>query len=126
MLNNTLKVYGEDLATVNFADIPSTYYYGDVVPLGNTQGALVVNIFAVGDWDITSNLSIVLQHSDEKDGVFETLYTQAYHDGQKATDGELVDTMVLFAKAKKYARIKVINNQNTVGGVKVSFGYLPR
>ena len=47
MLNNILKVYGEDLASgaLNQAAIAA----GDAVAAGSTQGALCVNAFAVGD-----------------------------------------------------------------------------
>ena len=51
MLNNILKVYGEDLAAgaLNQASIAT----GTGIAAGSTQGALCVNAFAVGRWPLT-------------------------------------------------------------------------
>ena len=62
MLNNILKVYGEDLASgaLNQAAIAA----GDAVAAGSTQGALCVNAFAVGDVATAAAVTITVKHSE--------------------------------------------------------------
>ena len=79
MLNNILKVYGEDLAAgaLNQASIAA----GTGIAAGSTQGALCVNAFAVGDVSATSAVTITVKHSDSENGSFADLLTMTIDAG---------------------------------------------
>jgi hypothetical protein len=126
MLNNTIKVYGEDLVVTDFSEVPEGGLTGGTIRIGDTQGALVVNVFAKGDVSLSSNVSIALWHSDSEDGSYDSLFTQSISSGVTAKDGELLDTLTFTADAKSFLKATVISAQTNTGGVRVCLGYWPR
>ena len=124
MLNNILKVYGEDLAAgaLNQASIAA----GTGIAAGSTQGALCVNAFAVGDVSATSAVTITVKHSDSENGSFADLLTMTIDAGSTFADGELMATATLPADVKAYVTAAVASATGNSGSIRVTLGYLPR
>lgn len=124
MLNNILKVYGEDLVN---GDLASASVAGDnAVSAGSTMGALCVNVFAKGDVDLKDNVSVEIKHSDTENGIYSNLLNIEVSAGKKFTDGELMGTATLPQDVKAYVMGNVTSASTNVGGIRVTLGYLAR
>ena len=124
MLNNILKVYGEDLASgaLNQASIAA----GTGIAAGSTQGALCVNAFAVGDVATTAAVTITVKHSDSESESFTDLLTMSVAADQSFADGDLMATATLPADVKSYVTAAVASAAGNSGSIRVTLGYLPR
>ena len=124
MLNNILKVYGEDLASgaLNQASIAA----GTGIAAGSTQGALCVNAFAVGDVATTAAVTITVKHSDSESESFTVLLTMSVAADQSFADGDLMATATLPADVKSYVTAAVASATGNSGSIRVTLGYLPR
>ena len=124
MLNNILKVYGEDLASgaLNQASIAA----GTGIAAGSTQGALCVNAFAVGDVATTAAVTITVKHSDSESESFTDLLTMSVAADQSFADGDLMATATLPADVKSYVTAAVVSATGNSGSIRVTLGYLPR
>ena len=124
MLNNILKVYGEDLASgaLNQASIAA----GTGIAAGSTQGALCVNAFAVGDVATTAAVTITVKHSDSESESFTDLLTMSVAADQSFADGYLMATATLPADVKSYVTAAVASAAGNSGSIRVTLGYLPR
>lgn len=124
MLNNILKVYGEDL--VNGALNAATVAGDNAVKAGSTMGALCVNVFAKGDVDLKADVSVAIKHSDTENGTYASLLTISVATGKKFADGELMGTATLPQDVKAYVMGSVTSATTNVGGIRVTLGYLAR
>lgn len=124
MLNNILKVYGEDLASgaLNQAAIAA----GDAVAAGSTQGALCVNAFAVGDVATTAAVTITVKHGDTENGSFADLLMMTIDAEKSFADGELMATATLPADVKDFVTAAVASATGNSGSIRVTLGYLAR
>ncbi|MCM1324653.1 MAG: hypothetical protein NC218_11070 [Acetobacter sp.] len=125
MMNNILKVYGEDLIN---DDLSAAAVASDkVVAAGSTQGALCVNVFAKGEVS-TSGAAVVitLKHGDTENGGFADLQTITVAKGKTFADGELMATVTLPADVKAYVMAAATSAAGNSGGVRVTLGYLAR
>ena len=124
MLNNILKVHGEDLACGDLA-LPSIS--GEMpVCAGGTCGALCVNVFAEGDVVLTEDVSVSVKHGDTVDGGFAELFAINLEGGAQYKDGDLMATTTISETAKAYLVADVVSNEANSGGIRVTLGYLAR
>lgn len=124
MLNNTLKVYDEDLinGSVGAASISSD----KVVAAGSTQGALAVNVFAASEVKIGStSLVVSVKHADSENGSFVEISKITVAQGTY-TEGALMATMTLPAEVKAYVCADATSATGNSGTVRVTLGYLAR
>lgn len=124
MMNNILKVYGEDLinGALNVAAVASD----KVVAAGETQGALCVNVFAKGAVETKAVVTITVKHSDAENGTFADLLTITVPTGKTFVDGELMATATLPADVKAYVMASAASATTNVGSMRVTLGYLAR
>ncbi len=124
MINNILKVYGEDLASgaLNQASIAA----GNAIAAGSTQGALCVNVFAVGAVEVKSNITVTVKHGDTETGSFAELLTIPVTAAKSFADGALMATATLPADVKDYVLATVASATANSGNIRVTLGYLAR
>ena len=124
MMNNILKVYGEDLANgdLSVASIEGT----TPVKAGHTSGALCVNVFAQGDVTITNEVNISVKESDTKTGGYSECVMIEVESGKAFKDGDLIATATLPHDVKEYVVADVMSSEANSGGVRVTLGYLAR
>ena len=126
MLNNIVKVYGEDLISTAFSTVPSGGTTGNPITVGETQGALCVNIFAKGAVSLSADVTVTLKHAATEGGEYASLASVTIASGATAADGELIKTVVLPAETKAFVKATVASSQSNVGGVRICLGYLAR
>lgn len=125
MMNNILKVYGEDLinGALNAAAVASD----KVVAVGETQGALCVNVFAKGDVSTAgAAVVITLKHGDSENGSFADLQTITIAKSKTFKDGELMATATMPAGTKAYVMASAASATTNSGEMRVTLGYLAR
>ena len=124
MLNNILKVHGEDLVC---GDLSSSSILGEkTVCGGGTCGALAVNVFAKGDVVLAQNVSVSVKHGETVDGGFAELFVINLEGGMQYKDGDLMATTTISETAKTYLVADVVSNEANSGGIRVTLGYLAR
>jgi hypothetical protein len=123
MLKNILKVYDEDLAKGDLAQ--DAISSDKAVMAGATQGALCVNVFAVGSVSIASDVVVTVKDGAEKNGSFAEIMTIPVASGSFA-DGDLMATATLPIDVKDYVIASVASSASNSGGVRVTLGYLAR
>ena len=126
MLNNVIKVYGEDLLATAFSVVPEGGSTGNPINVGQTQGALVVNVFAKSAVNLSADVTISLTHCDTESGTFTALASATIASGSAAADGALIKTIVLPAETKAYIKATVVSSQSNTGGLRICLGYLSR
>lgn len=124
MLNNILKVYDEDLANgaLNQASVAG----GKAIAAGSTQGALCVNVFAVGAVETKAAVTVTIKHGDTENGAFADLQTIAIAANKTFADGALMATATLPADVKDFVTASVASATTNSGSVRVTLGYLAR
>lgn len=126
MLDNTIKVYGEDLISTAFSVVPSGGATGNPITVGETQGALVVNIFAKSAVSLSADVTVNLTHSDAEGGTYTALTSATIASGSTAADGALIKSIVLPKETKAFIKATVASSQSNTGGLRIALGYLPR
>ncbi|MBP3687483.1 MAG: hypothetical protein J6J35_03860 [Alphaproteobacteria bacterium] len=124
MLNNILKVYDEDL--INGSLAAATVSSDKVVAVGETQGALCVNVFAKGAVSTTAAVTITLKHGDSETGSFAELSTISIAASKTFKDGELIATTTLPSTVKAYVMATATSATSNSGSIRVTLGYLAR
>ena len=124
MLNNILKVYDEDL--INGSLAAATVSSDKVVAVGETQGALCVNVFAKGAVSTTAAVAITLKHGDSETGSFADLSTINIAASKTFKDGELIATTTLPSNVKAYVMATATSATSNSGSIRVTLGYLAR
>jgi len=124
MMNNILKVYGEDL--INAAINASTVSGDKVVAAGNTQGALSVNVFAKGAVTTAASVTITVKHCATATGEFASLLTFTIAADKSYSDGELIATAILPQDTKAYVSASATSSSSNTGSIRVALGYLAR
>lgn len=124
MLNHTLKVYGEDL--INGSIAGATVSGSKVVAAGHTEGALCLNVFAVGAVATDEAVTITVTHGDSENGDFATLMTITIAADKSFADGELIDSVILPMNTKAYIAASAVSDADNSGSIRVTLGYLPR
>lgn len=124
MINNILKVYGEDLASgdLSLGAISGT----KPVCVGTTGGALVVNVFAVGDVEIVEDVVISVKHGDSRDGGFTEYFTINIERGHLYKDGNLMASTTISEDAKAFVVADISSSSTNTGNIRVTLGYLAR
>ncbi len=125
MMNNILKVYGEDLINtkINVASIA----VGDAVAAGSTQGALCVNVFANGAVSTAGEAVVIsVKHGDTEEGAFSEVMSLTIAKSKTFADGELMATATLPADVKAYVVASATSATGNSGGIRVTLGYLAR
>ncbi len=125
MMNNILKVYGEDLinGALNAAAVASD----KAVAVGETQGALCVNVFAKGAVSTAgAAVEITLKDGESETGSFAGLQTITVARGKTFKDGELMATATLPAGTKAYVMASAVSAAGNSGEMRVTLGYLAR
>ena len=123
MLKNILKVYDEDLAKGNLAQ--DAISSDKAVMAGATQGAICVNVFAVGAVSITSDVVVTVKDGAEENGAFAEVMTIPVSSGVFA-DGDLMATATLPIDVKDYVIASVSSSASNSGEVRVTLGYIAR
>lgn len=123
MLKNILKVYDEDLAKGDLSQ--EAISSANVVTAGATQGALCVNVFAVGQVSIASEVVVSVKDADEENSSFAEIMTIPVAIGSFA-DGDLMATATLPIDVKNYVMASVASSSSNSGGVRVTLGYVAR
>lgn len=123
MLKNILKVYDEDLAKGSLAQ--DTISSDKAVMAGATQGALCVNVFAVGDVSIASDVVVSIKDGAEENGAFAEIITVSVSAGTFA-DGDLMATATLPIDVRDYVIASVASSASNSGDVRVTLGYIAR
>lgn len=123
MLKNILKVYDEDLAKGDLSQ--DAIASSKVIAAGTTQGALCVNVFAVGNVAITSDVVVSVKDGETENGSFAEIITIPVATGTFA-DGDLIATATLPHNVKDYVMASVTSSSANSGGVCVTLGYLAR
>ena len=125
MLNNILKVYDEDL--INGALNAATVDSDKVLAVGETQGALCVNVFAKGAVSTAgAAVEIALKHGDSETGTFADLQTITIAKSKTFKDGELMATATMPAGTKAYVMASAVSAAGNSGNMRVTLGYLAR
>lgn len=125
MMNNVLKVYDEDLinGSLGAASVASD----KVVACGSTQGALCVNVFAMGSVSTAgAEVVITVKHGDSLNGSFADLQTITVAKSKTFKDGELMATLTLPNDVKAYVMASATSNASNTGAMRVTLGYLAR
>lgn len=124
MLNNTLKVYGENLLdkAINVSSATSS----TAVRAGSTQGALCVNVYATEAITLAEDMTITITHADSESGVFSDLTTFSFDDGDTYAKGALMATALLPENCKACVSAKIASDSTNSGHVIVTLGYLAR
>lgn len=124
MINNILKVYGEDLAAgdLSLGAINGT----KPISVGTTGGALVVNVFAESDVVITEDVVISIKHGDSKEGGFSEYFAITLENGTTHKEGALMATTTISEDAKAFMVADVNSSANNSGKIRVTLGYLAR
>ena len=124
MMNNILKVYGEDLAS---GDLAIDVIEGkNPVKAGQTSGALCVNVFAQGDVVVTNEIGVSIKHSDVQTGGFSECVAIGIEAGKTFRDGDLIASATLPHDVKAYVVADVSSSDVNSGGIRVTLGYLAR
>lgn len=123
MLKNILKVYDEDLANGSLAQ--DAISSDKAVMAGATQGALCVNVFAVGAVSIASDVVVTVKDGAEENGAFAEVMTIPVSAGTFA-DGDLMATATLPVDVRDYVIASVASSASNSGGVRVTLGYIAR
>jgi len=124
MMDNTLKVYGEDL--INAAINASSVSGDKVVACGNTQGAMCVNIFAKTAVTTAAALTVTVKHADSASGEFATLQAVEIAADKSFAVGELIASFILPENTKAYISASATSNASSTGSIRVTLGYLAR
>ena len=124
MMNNILKVYGEDLINASIAG--STVSGDKVVAAGSTQGALCVNVFAVGAVTTVATVTITIKDCATEGGTFASLQTITIAADKSFADGELIATAMLPQETKAFISASATSNASNTGKIRVTLGYLAR
>jgi len=124
MLNNTLKVYGENLLdkAINTSSATSS----TSVRAGSTQGALSVNVYATEAITLAEDMTITITHADSESGVFADLTTFEFDDGDTFAAGDLIASAILPENCKACVSAKMTSDSTNSGHVLVTLGYLAR
>lgn len=123
MMNNILKVYGEDLinAEVNKASVAAA----GAVAVGSVMGALCINVFAKTDVVVASAITIAVKQADTENGSYaDLLKITVPVNSYKA--GELLATAVLPQECKNFVSATASSSTSNSGEVRVTLGYLAR
>lgn len=123
MLKNILKVYDEDLAKGSLAQ--DAISSDKAVMAGATQGALCVNVFAVGAVSIASDVVVSIKDGAEENGAFAEIMTVSVAAGTFA-DGDLMATATLPIDVRDYVIASVASSASNSGDVRVTLGYIAR
>ena len=123
MLKNILKVYDEDLAKGSLAQ--DAISSDKAVMAGATQGALCVNVFAVGAVSIASDVVVSIKDGAEENGTFAEIMTVSVTAGTFA-DGDLMATATLPIDVRDYVIASVASSASNSGDVRVTLGYIAR
>jgi len=124
MLNNILKVYGEDIFN---GAINKTSANGDkVIAAGGVDGALAVNVFAVSAVTTAAEATITLQDSASEDGEFATLHTFTIAADKSYAAGELIDSIILPKNSKTFVKANLASATTNSGTIRVTLEYLAR
>lgn len=123
MLKNILKVYDEDLAKGSLAQ--DAISSDKAVMAGATQGALCVNVFAVGAVSIASDVVVSVKDGAEENGAFAEIMTISVAAGTFA-DGDLMATATLPIDVRDYVIASVASSASNSGDVRVTLGYIAR
>ena len=123
MLKNILKVYDEDLAKGSLAQ--DAISSDKAVMAGATQGALCVNVFAVGAVSIASDVVVSIKDGAEENGAFAEIMTVSVTAGTFA-DGDLMATATLPIDVRDYVIASVASSASNSGDVRVTLGYIAR
>lgn len=123
MLKNILKVYDEDLAKGDLAQ--DAISSAKVISAGTTQGALCVNVFAVGKVTVASDVAVSVKDAETENGSFAEIMTIPVSAGS-FVDGDLMATATLPQDVKDYVMASVTSSAANSGGVRVTLGYLAR
>ena len=123
MLKNILKVYDEDLANGSLAQ--DAISSDKAVMAGATQGALCVNVFAVGAVSVASEVVVTVKDGAEENGAFAEIMTIPVSAGTFA-DGDLMATATLPIDVRDYVIASVASSASNSGGVRVTLGYIAR
>lgn len=124
MMNNILKVYGEDL--INGAINKSSVTGDQVVAAGQTQGALCVNVFADGAVTTAAAVTITVKHCDTEGGTFTSLLTMEIAADKSYADGDLIATTTLPQDTKAFISASATSSSSNTGKIRVTLGYLAR
>ncbi len=125
MMNNILKVYGEDL--INGTLAAAAVASDKAVAVGETQGALCVNVFAKGAVSTAgAAVAITLKDGESENGTFAELQTITIAKGKTFADGELMATATMPAGTKAYVMASAVSATGNSGGMRVTLGYLAR
>ena len=124
MLNNILKVYGEDLINGSIAD--STVASSQVVAAGYTEGALCVNVFAETDVATLEDVDITVKDGDSEGGSFSELLTITIPENKSFAKGALIDTVMLPQNTKAFVMATATSDATNTGKIRVTLGYLAR
>ena len=123
MLKNILKVYDEDLAKGSLAQ--DAISSDKAVMAGATQGAICVNVFAVGAVSIASDVVVTVKDGAEENGAFAEVMTIPVSSGEFA-DGDLMATATLPIDVRDYVIASVASSASNSGEVRVTLGYIAR
>ena len=124
MLNNILKVYGEDL--INGSIAASTISSAQVVAAGTTQGALCINVFALNSVTTLEDVVITVKHGDTEGGSFSELLTITIPENKTYAEGSLIDTVILPENTKAFVMATAVSDATNTGKIRVTLGYLAR
>ncbi len=125
MINNILKVYGEDL--INSAINLATISADNILKAGSTMGALCVNVFATSGVDLAGDdLTITILHAETEDGTFATLDTIVIAEDVTAEENELMATLTLPQTSKEFIKATATSSTTNTGSIRVTLGYLAR
>ncbi len=124
MLNNILKVYGEDLFNGAINKASAT---GDkVIAAGQSGGALTVNVFAVGTVTTAAQATVTVKDGASESGEFSSLLTFTIAADKTFADGELIATAILPQETKAYVTAAISSATTNSGTIRVTLGYLAR
>lgn len=124
MMNNILKVYGEDL--INGAINKSSVSGAQVLAAGETEGALCVNVFADGAVTTAEAVTITISHCDTENGTFTSLTTITIAASKSYADGDLIATTMLPQDTKAFISAAATSDSTNSGKIRVTLGYLAR
>ena len=112
-----MKVYDEDLAKGSLAQ--DAISSDKAVMAGATQGALCVNVFAVGAVSIASDVVVSIKDGAEENGAFAEIMTVSVTAGTFA-DGDLMATATLPIDVRDYVIASVASSASNSGDVRVT------
>lgn len=124
MLNNILKVYGEDIfnGAINKASAD-----GDkIIAAGGVDGALAVNVFAVTAVTTAAQATVTLKHSATESGEYATLHTFTIAADKSFAAGELIDSIILPKNSKTFVKAALSSATTNSGTIRVTLEYLAR